>query len=352
MRRIPHLSPAERKQLVRAARRIGDRVLVFRCTILAALAVGGRSQRQVASLLSCAPSTVSDTKQRFLRGGFDGLRDRRVDNGVSKVDDDYREGLRTVLFTRPTDHGWQRPTWTRELVALEMQRRGFALVSVAVVGRALHDIGARRGNPKPIVLCPWPRRKRQRVLNELLRLCGASTDEEPVFHADEVDIHLNPKIGLDWMNRGHQKWVVTPGQNTKHYLAGARHVETGRLTWVEADKKTSTLFCDLLDRLVEDYGGAVRIHVICDNYIIHSSRITARHVDDLDGKIVLHFLPPYCPDHNRIERVWQDLHANVTRNHRCRTMDELLANVRSFLHAYNDRERLNPSLRRAIAVAA
>jgi transposase len=352
MRRVPHLSLAERKQLVRGARKTGDRVLLFRCIVLAAVAAHNRSQRGVALLLGCAASTVSDTKHRFLDGGLDGLRDHRVDNGADKIDDDYRQALRTLLYTRPTDHGWQRPTWTRELLALEMERRGFPLVSVTAVGRALHDIGARRGNPKPVVLCPWPRRKRQRVLNELLRVCGASTEEEPVFHADEVDLHLNPKIGLDWMNRGHQRLVVTPGQNAKHYLAGARHVETGRLTWVDADRKTSVLFCDLLDRLVEEYGGAVRIHVICDNYIIHSSRTTTRHVADLDGKVVLHFLPPYCPDHNRIERVWQDLHANVTRNHRCTSMDELLANVRSYLRAYNHRDTLNPSLRRQDAVAA
>ncbi|MFP2924295.1 hypothetical protein ACLESO_03555 [Pyxidicoccus sp. 3LG] len=35
---------------------------------------------------------------------------------------------------------------------------------------------------------------------------------------------------------------------------------------------------------------------------------------------MLHFLPPYCPEGNRIERLWLDLHANVTRNHRCRTL--------------------------------
>ncbi|MBO2556156.1 hypothetical protein I6M56_07750 [Shewanella algae] len=34
----------------------------------------------------------------------------------------------------------------------------------------------------------------------------------PVFYEDEVDIHLNPKIGADWMHKGHQKRVATPGQ--------------------------------------------------------------------------------------------------------------------------------------------
>lgn len=32
----------------------------------------------------------------------------------------------------------------------------------------------------------------------------------------------------------------------------------------------------------------------------------------------------YCPDYNRIERTWEDLHANRTRNHRCRPVKELM----------------------------
>ncbi len=42
----------------------------------------------------------------------------------------------------------------------------------------------------------------------------------------------------------------------------------------------------------------------------------------------------YCPDSNRIERVWQDFHANVTRNHRCKTMSHLLSNARRYLESY------------------
>ncbi len=59
----------------------------------------------------------------------------------------------------------------------------------------------------------------------------------------------------------------------------------------------------------------------------------------LGGRVVLHFLPPYCPDANRIERVWQDLHANVTRNHRCKTMNKLLDNARYYLDGYVWRRR-------------
>ena len=41
-----------------------------------------------------------------------------------------------------------------------------------------------------------------------------------------------------------------------------------------------------------------------------------------------HFLPPYCPDDNRIERCsGGELHANVTRNHCCRDIEQLMNEV-------------------------
>jgi len=71
--------------------------------------------------------------------------------------------------------------------------------------------------------------------------------------------------------------------------------------------------------------------------VYHSSRRTrpgprGGKLYDVPGfRIVLHFLPPYCPDENKIERLWRDLHSEVTRNHTCRTMNELMDNVRAFL---------------------
>jgi transposase len=165
-----------------------------------------------------------------------------------------------------------------------------------------------------------------------------------VFYEDEVDIHLNPRLGLDWIPRGIQRRVVTPGTNKKRYLAGALDARTRALVCVEGKRKTSALFCALVARLVAAHPTARRIHLILDNYGIHKSKMSRRCIERFAGRVVLHFLPPYCPDDNRIERVWLDLHANVTRNHRCTSMAELMRNVRVFLRAYNHRDDRNPSL--------
>ncbi|WP_342379355.1 transposase [Myxococcus stipitatus] len=90
-----------------------------------------------------------------------------------------------------------------------------------------------------------------------------------------------------------------------------------------------------------------RIHLVLDNAAVHSSRKTRKALAQFGGRFVLHFPPPYCPQGNRIERVWLGLHANVTRNHRCRTMDRLMARVHAYLAARSAQRAASPALRRA-----
>ena len=120
-----------------------------------------------------------------------------------------------------------------------------------------------------------------------------------------------------------------------------------RHTHVIGEKKRSGLFIALLKKLLKTYAAARRIHVILDNYVIHSSRQTRAFLGSLGKRIVLHFLPPYCPNDNRIERrVWREVHANITRNHCCETIEELVGEVGRELAARN---RRNAMQRRGVA---
>jgi transposase len=216
-----------------------------------------------------------------------------------------------------------------------MQRLTGVKVHPGTMSRALKMIGARRGRPKPTVGCPWSKPAKNRRLAQIRRVVDSLAKDETAVYLDEVDIHLNPKIGCDWMNRGKQKEVLTPGQNTKRYLCGALDSRSGEMTWVAGEKKNSLLFIQTLRALAKAYPKAKVIHVILDNFRIHDSKAAKEAVKSFAGRIVLHFLPPYCPDDNRIERVWLDLHASVTRNHHCQTIEALMAEVISWLRARN-----------------
>ena len=324
-----------KRRLLNKMRGCRDGLLKTRYRIVLDL-LEGLSVARIARMLRVAETTVRRVRERFVKSGEAGLIDRREENGDRKLDDEYLARLYQVVASHPEVYGWKRPTWTRELLVRTMSQETGILIHVATMSRALKAIGARRGRPKPTVRCPWSESVKSRTLQKIRRLIEHLPPDEIAVYADEVDIHLNPKIGLDWMVRGQQKEVLTPGKNVKRYLAGALNPKTGELIWVEGERKTSFLFIQFLWALVTRYTEARRIHVILDNYSIHSTEQVRVCLETPQGQLLkLHFLPPYCPDDNKIERVWQDLHSNVTRNHIRPTMPELMSDVRRYLRQRN-----------------
>jgi transposase len=328
MRRI-RLPRARARALVRWARQQRDPALLTRALIVCGVAAG-RSAAEVAGWLHVARSHVYRVVARFSESRREGLLDGRASNGPRLVDDAFRNGVRELLDGTPRAHGFIRSTWTRELLVIVMTRQDHPPVSVCTMGRVLRCLQARRGRPKPIVKCPLSARQKRRRIKQIRDLVTDCPSNEVVVYEDEIDIHLNPKLGLDWMNRGHQKLVMTPGKNEKAYVAGTLDARTREVLWVGGPKKSSGLFIQMLHSLVAHYSDAACIHVVLDNYGVHKSKATKAALRTMP-RIRLHFLPPYSPDDNLIERLWLDLHANVTRNHSHAEMIPLCRDVGHFL---------------------
>ncbi|SRR5579885_1466863 len=342
---VPRLPQAVKDRLLRHLRSCHDPGLKIRYLIIVNLAAG-RSPQRTADVLTLHRATVYRVATRFRDRGEPGLFDRRRDNGPTKVDAYYREVLERAVRSSPQDYGWSRPTWTRELLVRAVRRQTGVAVHVGTLSRALRRIGARRGRPRPTVGPPQGRNPQRWRLYPIRRLLRELPADEVAVYADEVDIHLNPKIGWDWMVRGQQKEVRTPGKNRKRYLAGALEARSGELLWVSGAQKDSWLFIRLLVVLWQRYPAAKVIHVIVDNYGIHDSEWTRWALRCARGRIKLHRLPTYSPKDNKIERVWEDLHANVTRNHTCKTMERLMRRVYYYLY-----RRLHDLRRRCQAAA-
>jgi transposase len=333
---VPRVRYSVKERLLRNLRRCRNAGLRTRYVIIVNL-LNGRAAYETAEIVGVHNTTIYRVAKRFRLYEEIGLLDAREDNGEAKLDERYLKLLYQTVRLSPPAFGWRRPTWTRELLIETLVRQTGVRIHPTTMSRALALVKARRGRPRPTVQCPWSEAAKNRRLQDIWRLLAALPRTHVGVYEDEVDIHLNPKIGLDWMGRGQQKEVLTPGKNQKRYLAGALDIRTGYLTWVEGERKTSMLFLDMLDKLLVTYAKAKVIHVVLDNYRIHSSEIVQAALGGyLAGRIQLHFLPPYCPKYNRIERVWQDLHANVTRNHKCATMSKLMREVRAYLCKRNE----------------
>jgi putative transposase len=326
------LPAADRKALLDIYRRGTDPEQRLRAHIL--LLLHDRvAWTVITALLFTSTATVNRWRKRYLAEGVAGIAGQRSWRAQVR---EWWVGLalRWVLECSPTHFGFVRSRWTCESVAVLLREDYRVRVSRETVRRRLRAYNLVWRRPRPVL---GPKDPAYAVklgkIRALLR--GLPANEVAVF-MDEVDINTNPKIGSMWMRRGQQAEVVTPGNNEKRYLAGSLDWRTGRLTLTEGrpgQGRNTDLFLSHLDDLRRTYRRYRVIHVICDNAKPHHARRVREYLAAHPGRVVIHYLPAYAPETNPIERVWWHLHEEVTRNHRCPTMADLLGLVRDWLAA-------------------
>jgi len=326
------LSRLDRKALLGTYRRSTEPEQARRAHILLLLD-DGVAWTVIAAVLYTSTSTINRWRRRYLEEGVNGVTGRRRWRAHVR---EWWLGLvfRWVLERSPTEFGFVRSRWTCEVVAVLLRDDHHVRVSRETIRRRLREADLVWRRPRPVL---GPKDPAHAVkLGKVRALLGSLPADETAQFMDEADINTNPKIGSMWMERGEQAEVVTPGNNEKRYLAGSLDWRSGRLTLTEGKPwqgRNTDLFLAHLDDLRRRYRRYKVIHVICDNAKPHRSKRVREYVAKHKGRVVIHYLPAYAPQTNPIERVWWHLHNEVTRNHRCATMGELLEMVRDWLAA-------------------
>jgi putative transposase len=322
------LSAEERKTLLQAYRGAS----IARRALVLLLLAEGWSYRGIGVATFASPTMIRSVKRNFAAGGVGrvlGAEERPfvVASWLIVV-------VRWLLQNTPRDFGFFRTRWSCALLAMLLWERQRIRLSAESVRRGLHQMEFVWRRPRPVVGPRDP--EHEAKLRRLRRLLARVPADETVVFQDEVDVHLNPKIGSQWMVRGQQAEVVTPGNNEKRHLAGSLHWRTGTLLLSPpGTRRNAQLFLAHLDDLRSRLRGFQRIHVICDNARFHDCKAVREYLAKWAHRIELHYLPKYAPETNPIERVWWHLHETITRNHRCRSLDELLDQVFAWAKAHS-----------------
>lgn len=307
------------------------------------LLYSGKSRSEVCRLLEASRTVLRRWIRCYETHGEAGLVPARPGAPATTVDETVCGYLLELVRQSPQDRGFHRSRWSSEMLAMQIEEDLGVAIHASTVRRLLPRLGICWNRARPTLCIADPQKpQKMRAIRRALRRCGPDT---PVFYVDEVDIDLNPKIGHAWMPQGEQMTIPTPGKNQKRYLAGALHAETGKVVWVEGEKKNAFLFIRLLAALRRAYRQAKRLVIILDNYIIHKSRIAHCFLSH-NPKFQLLFQPVYHPWVNHIERLWKQLHDHVTRNHRCATIQQLMEKVRHFMHNISPFTHTHYALRR------
>jgi transposase len=322
------LSKQEGKMLL-AAYRKGPTVQISRRAHIVLLLGAGHSYREITALLFASNDLIADCVRRYRTGGAAVV--------IAEQDSPPARPRWLIRITHwlltktPRHFGYFRTRWSCAMLAEVLAWETGQRLSSETVRRGLMRMDFVWRRPRPVLgLRDAEYAKKLQRIRELL--ANLPPEETAVFQ-DEVDVHLNPKIGCCWMVRGQQAEVVTPGNNVKRHLSGSLVWRTGTLiVSAPGTRRNAKLFLAHLDDLRRRLRGYRRIHVVCDNAAFHKCKAVEDYLKRWGHRITLHFLPTYAPETNPIERVWWHLHETITRNHRCQTIEELLDQALTWLN--------------------
>lgn len=138
--------------------------------------------------------------------------------------------------------------------------------------------------------------------------------DEVVLFADAVHPTHQSRPAKGWARKHNKPALRSNPARQRMNIQGALNLETFEFQFVEAQNIDAKSTKTLLQNIENAYKDKRTIHVFVDNARYHHAKLLQPWLKAPDRRIKLHFIPPYCPHLNPIERLWGVMHREVTHN--------------------------------------
>ncbi|MGC8483915.1 MAG: IS630 family transposase [Thermodesulfobium sp.] len=136
--------------------------------------------------------------------------------------------------------------------------------------------------------------------------------DEVIYFGDSTHPQHQTKLMCGWIKKGVRKAEKMTACQKRVNIIGALNIETKEIEARQVDwvnYASLKLFCE---QLIEANPQARTIHLFLDNAGYHTGKLFKEWIKTT--KIQIHYLPPYSPNLNPIERFWKIMHEQVTYN--------------------------------------
>jgi transposase len=199
--------------------------------------------------------------------------------------------------------------------------------SVAGMNKWLHHNGFSYKKPKgvPHKFCPEMQQAFVEYYNNVLK-----PSEAPVLFMDAVHPTQSTKLSYGWIRKGQDKLIETTGSRTRLNLIGALSLENIGATVTETYEtiNSESIVRFLWKLKKERYPLEQKVHLILDGAAYHRTELVKDAAKVLN--IELHYLPPYSPNLNPIERLWKVMNEHARNNVYFSSKREFISAIKEF----------------------
>jgi transposase len=293
----------------------------------------GESPEVVIQALGFSRACIYNWLAAYRAGGWDALQARKLHGRPKKISAAQMQWLyETVVGKSPVQFRFEFALWTRQLIQAILREQFGLKLSLTSVGRLLAQLGLTCQRPlfrateqDPARVEHW-RRQEYPAIQAAAKQAGAA-----IFFADESTVRSDYHSGTTWGVKGQTPVVRRSAKRAKVHMLSAISAKGELRFMLTTSKVDAAVFVEFLGRLL--HNATAPVFLVVDGHPVHRARKVAAFVEQTQGRLRLFFLPPYSPELNPDEQVW-----NYGKNHGIgrtflRQADDLKRAVLSRLHS-------------------
>ena len=273
--------------------------------------LAGKSPEDVAVTIGVHRGTLYAWLLKHKNGGMNALTAKPIPGRKAKVQKSGTQWLYECISKKsPSDFGFESNLWTRAIIQELIFKTRKMKLSPQSVGRLLAKMGITCQKPLHKAIEQNPKLVKQwisDVFPKIKRL--AKSEKANIYFGDASHLRSDFHSGTSWDPCGKTPVVKRTGNRFGFSVISAI-TNKGHMRFVIIEGGVnSDQFISFLKRLL--FKSKNKTFLIVDNGPAHRSKKTKEFVKSVRDKLRLFYLPPYSPELNPDELVWNDLKNNT-----------------------------------------
>jgi transposase len=272
---------------------------------------GGESPEVVAQGLGINRRTMYRWLSDYHYGGEAALAAKPIPGAPRKLDGKQMQRLARIIQDKsPQQFKFEFALWTLGMIREVIKQKFGVSLSEVSVGRVMRRLGF---SPQRPLYRAWqqdPERVQQWQDKQYPQIARRAKREGAVImFADEASIRSDHHAGTSWAPAGKTPVVKATGARYSLSMISAVSARGGFRFMTVQGRVNAEVFREFLRRLIA--GMTQKVFLIVDGHPVHKARLVQQFVQQHAHQIELFWLPPYAPELNPDELVWNHLKARV-----------------------------------------
>jgi transposase len=292
----------------------------------------GQSPELVAEALGVNRVTVYRWMSRFADDGYKGLKRKKAPGKPPVLDHFQMRSLyHMIVDTTPEQQKLPFALWTLAGVRECIRRRFGVELSKATLGRVMARLGFSFQKPVQRAYEQDSTLVKTWLAEEFPKIQRLAKQERAeIYFEDESGIRSDASVGKTWGKIGRTPVVKRTGRRYSLNLISALSPRGEFRFMCTKGTFGAKEFIAFLKRLVST--SKSKVFVIADGHPAHKSVLVRRFLESTNGRLRLFFLPPYSPELNPDELVWNALKGDIGRSI-IQDQDDLKSKVTGFMRS-------------------